>query len=233
MNARRIFLNALGASALTGPSALLAQSQPKMLRVGSLSTVNPRTVPWVAAFDKRMEELGYIESKNYSMDFRNAEGKAERLNEFAADMVRQNVDLIIAGGPQAPASAARQATSTIPIVVVAVDYDPVAAGFAASLARPGGNVTGVFSNQIELAAKRIDLLKQAVPTLSRVAVLWDAISATQLKAVEVAAKALRIQIQPLELRNYPYDYASSFATAKRNHRDQQTEDRSDLGLRLA
>jgi putative ABC transport system substrate-binding protein len=186
-----------------------------MVRIGTLSTVNPRTVPWVVAFDSRMAELGYIEGKNYSMDFRNAEGKAERLNEFAQDMVLQNVDLIIAGGPEAPARAAKMATSHIPIVVVAVDYDPVAAGYAASLARPGRNITGVFSNQIELAVKRMDLLKQAVPRLSRVAVLWDSVSASQLMAVEAAAKGMGLQIQSLELSNYPYDYTSTFAAAKR------------------
>jgi putative ABC transport system substrate-binding protein len=215
MNARRIFLSALGASTLGGPSALLAQTQPKMLRLGTLSIVNPRTVPWVVAFDKRMEELGYIEGKNYSMDYRNAEGKAEKLEEFAQDMVRQKFDLIIAGGPEAPARAAKLATSSIPIVLIAVDYDPVAAGYAANLARPGGNFTGVFSNQIELAVKRMDLLKQAVPRLNRVAVLWDSVSASQLTAVVAAAKGMGLQVQPLEFSKYPYDYASSFAAAKR------------------
>ena len=103
-------------------------------------------------------------------------GRPERLFEFAAEMVRHNVDLLLAGGPEAPARASRQATSTIPIGLVAVDYDPVATGFAASLARPGGNVTGVFANQLELAVKRLELLKQALPKISRVAVLWDQIS---------------------------------------------------------
>ena len=99
---------------------------------------------WFAAFDRRLMELGYIEGKNLVTEFQNAEGKPERLFEIAAEMVRHNVDLLLAGGPEAPARASRQATSTIPIVIVAVDYDPVATGYAASLARPGGNVTGVF-----------------------------------------------------------------------------------------
>jgi putative tryptophan/tyrosine transport system substrate-binding protein len=215
MNTRRRLLLALGAGALAGPTALIAQAQPKMVRIGFPSLVNARSVPWIAAFDRRLMELGYIEGKNIAIEFQNAEGKFERLSEITAEMVRHNVDLLLAGGAEAVARAARQATSTIPIVVVAVDYDPVAAGYAASLARPGGNVTGVFSNQLELAVKRLELLKQALPKISRVAVLWDEISVTQLKPTEAAAKGLGLQVQALEMRNYPYDYASAFGAATR------------------
>lgn len=162
MNSRRRLLLALGAGAVAGPTALLAQCQRKVVRIGIPAMVSARSAPWHAAFDRRLMELGYIEGKNIAIEFQNAEGKFERLSEITAEMVRHNVDLLLAGGPEAPARAARQATSTIPIVVVAVDYDPVAAGYAASLARPGGNVTGVFSNQLELAVKRLELLKQAL-----------------------------------------------------------------------
>ena len=215
MNNRRKLFLALGANSLAGPTALLAQAQQKMGRIGIPSLVNPRSVPWVVAFDRRLMELGYIEGRNIAIEFQNAEGKFERLSEIAAEMVRHNVNLLLAGGPEAPARAARQATSTIPIVVVAVDYDPVAAGYAASLSRPGGNVTGVFSNQLELAVKRLELLRQALPKIGRVAVLWDQISVTQLKPTEAAANALGLQVQALEMRNYPYDYASAFGAASR------------------
>ncbi len=194
---------------------MLAQAQQKIVRIGIPSIVNARSTPWHVAFDRRLMELGYIDGKNIAIEFQNAEGKFERLTEITAEMVRHNVDLLLAGGAEAPARAARQATSTIPIVLVAVDYDPVAAGYAASLARPGGNVTGVFSNQLELAVKRLELLKQALPKISRVAVLWDQISFTQLKPTEAAAKGLGLQVQALEMRNYPYDYASAFGAATR------------------
>jgi putative tryptophan/tyrosine transport system substrate-binding protein len=215
MTNRRRLLLALGAGALAAPRALLAQAQQKMVRIGFPSLINARSAPWIAAFDRRLLDLGYIEGKNIAIEFQNAEGKFERLPEIAAEMVRHNVDLLLAGGAQAVADAARRATRTIPIVVIAVDYDPVAAGFAASLGRPGGNVTGVFSNQLELAVKRLELLKQALPKISRVAVLWDQISVTQLKPTEAAAKGLNLQLQALEMRDYPYDYASALGAATR------------------
>ena len=212
---RRAFLTRLALGSLVAPFAASAQPQPRAARIGILSTVNPRSTPWGLAFKRRMDELGWIEGKNLTVDFLNAEGKTERLPDLAAELVRRKVDVISASGPEAQLQAARQATSTIPIVFVAVDYDPVERGHAAGLARPGGNITGVFANQLELTAKRLDLLKQAIPKLKRVAVLWDAISADQLKAAQAAAASLGINLQALELRNFPYDYAAAFRAAAR------------------
>ena len=210
---RRELLVALGACALAAPFAASAQPQPRVARIGILSTVLPRSMPWWLAFERRLHELGWIEGKNLTVDFLNAEGKIERLPDLAAELVRRKVDVISASGPEATLRAARQATSAIPIVFIAVDYDPVARGHAAGLARPGGNTTGVFANQLELTAKRLDLLKQAFPKISRVAVLWDAISADQLKAAQAAAASLGIRLQALELRNFPYDYNAAFRAA--------------------
>ena len=213
MITRRRIVLALGAAALA-PFAASAQQQPAARRIGFLITLSTqRSSPWALAFESRLHELGWIEGKNLTVDFLNAEGKVERFSDLATELVRRKVDVICAAGPEAPLRAARQATSTIPIVFGAVDYDPVARGYVAGLARPGGNITGVFANQLELTAKRLDLLKQAFPKISRVAVLWDAISADQLKAAQAAAAALGIRLQALELRNFPYDYNVAFRAA--------------------
>jgi len=189
-----------------------AQQPAKVPRIGILGAGNPR-VPLYVPFDQRLRELGYIEGQNFASEFRTAEGQPERLPELAAELVRLKVDLIFAAGSEATLRAARQATSTIPIVMVAVDYDSVALGYVASLARPGGSITGVVLNQLELAAKRLELLKQALPRVTRVAVLWDAISADQLKAAQAAAPSLGVRLQPLELRNPPYEFESAFRAA--------------------
>src|SRR5205085_1091241 len=130
-------------------------------------------------------------------------GRLDRYPEAMAELARRNVDTIVAPGQKEAIEAAREATGSIPIVMVAVDYDPLALGYVRSLARPGGNVTGVFFRQIELAGKRLELLKETIPGMSRAAVLWDKLSADQLKATAEAASSLRQPIQPIELRDPP------------------------------
>ncbi len=200
---------------LLGPSVADAQPPTRVVRIGILSTVNPRSAPFFQAFEQRLGELGYIEGQNLTVDFRNAEGKVDRLPELAADLARSRVDVIVASGPQATVRAARQATDAIPIVVVAVDYDPLALGYVASLARPGGTVTGVFAQQPDLAAKRLELLKEALPKLGRVAVHWDVLSADQLPTVEAAARTLRVGLELLELKTLPYDYTNALESTMR------------------
>ena len=148
-------------------------------------------------FWQRMKDLGYIEGKNIAADYRFAEGAPERLSDFAAELVRLNVDAIVA--PGSGARAAKKATDTIPIVVA---YgDPVADGLVASLARPGGNVTGLSAFISELGGKQLELVKEAFPRVSRVAVLWwTGQNALMLEDMKVAAGALRVTLQPLELR---------------------------------
>ena len=121
--------------------------------------------------------------------------------------------MIVARGPEAALRAARDATDTILIVMSARDYDPIALGYVAGLALPGGNITGVVEQRLELTAKQLELLKAALPTVIRVAVLWDAASADQLRAAEAAARPSGVQLQPLELRHPPYEFASAFAAA--------------------
>jgi putative ABC transport system substrate-binding protein len=153
--------------------------------------------------------------QNLAIAYRYAEGKPERLAELAAELVRLNIDVLVATGPEATLRAARHATRTIPIVMLAVNYDPIARGYIDGLARPGGNITGVFFMQLELTAKRLELLKAALPQVTRVSALWDAHTADQLRVAEAAAQALGLQLQSVELRHPPYDFASAIGVAVR------------------
>lgn len=196
---------------------VITEAQPagKVWRVGILATANPRV------YDDSVDELrrlGYIRGQNLALELRSAEGKVERLPALAAELVRAGVDVIIAGGTEASVRAVRQATTTIPVVIVAIDYDPVALGYGASLARPGGNVTGVFLQQIELTAKRMELLREAFPKLTRVAILWDPSAADQFKAADSAARSLGVHVQSLEIRN-PGGLPGAFALAAKERAD--------------
>jgi len=190
-----------------------AQLSGKVARVGMLSAAQPRSVSFLQAFEHRLRDLGYVEGQNLIIEFRTGEGKAERYPALVAELVQRHVDVLLVSGPEAPLRAARDATRTTPIVMVAIDYDPVARGYIVGLPRPGGNITGLFFQQLELTGKRLELLKGALPQLTRVAVLWDAFSADQLPAAEAAARELGVHLQPVELRHPPYDYASAFSAA--------------------
>ncbi len=198
---------------------LIGEAQPptKVARVGFLvPTSSPGVRGIFTAFEQALRALGYVEGQNLVIEFRNAEGHGERLPALAAELVQRHVDVLVAGGPEGILRAARQATSTLPIVMVAVDYDPIALGYIAGLPRPGGNITGLFLQQIEVTGKCLELLKNALPQVTRVAVLWDAISADQFRAAEGAARVLGVQLQSLELRDPPaYDYASALEAAAR------------------
>jgi putative ABC transport system substrate-binding protein len=150
-----------------------------------------------------LRELGYIEGQNIAIEYRYAEGKRDRLPELAAELVLLKVDIIVVAGGPPGIRAAKNATKTIPIVMVARGIDPVEAGLVESLARPGGNVTGVTNLSTELGGKRLELLKEAVPKLVRVAVLYDptnSVGALEVKEVlPVAARALGLTIQPWEV----------------------------------
>ena len=208
---RSLIILALGL--LCVPLTGEAQRPGKVARVGILSAAQPRSASFLQAFEHRLRDLGYVEGQNLIIEFRTGEGKPERYPALAAELVQRHVDVLLAIGPEAPLRAARDATRTIPIVMVAIDYDPIARGYIAGLPRPGGNITGLFFQQLELTGKRLELLKGALPKLTRVAVLWDAFSADQLPAAEAAARELRVQLQPVELRQPPYDYASAFSAA--------------------
>ncbi len=198
----------------TFASPLGADAQPptKVPRVGLLRTGSPPD-PFVESFRQALRDLGYLEGQNIVIEYRWAEGRVDRFPELAADLVRLNVDVIVAGGFPAT-RAAKQATTSIPIVMSATT-DPVASGFIASLARPGGNITGSATLLSELAAKRLELLKEVLPKVSRVAVLYDpAGDPIQLRESQAAARRLKVRLQVLEAR-VPEDLEGALKGARK------------------
>ena len=215
---RREFIKLLVGAAVAWPVTARAQQTGKMPRIGFLGLASPST------FASRLEgirlglrDFGYIEGTNIIIEYRWAEGRYERLPELAAELVRSNVDLIVTHAT--PGSlAAKRATTTIPIVIALIG-DPVASGIVASLARPGGNITGQSFFNAELRAKRIELLKDVMPRLTQVAVILNAGNpATRLEfqAMETTAQALNIKLQPFRLRE-PSELVSAFERMEQAH----------------
>jgi len=201
-------------------SAAQAQQASKIPRIGYLNATSASTSPArVEAFRQGLRELGYVEGKNIVIEFRHAEGKLDRLPSLAAELVRLKVDIIVSGGP-ATTRPAKEATSTIPIVM-AQDNDPVATGIVASLARPGGNITGLSTLAPEISGKQLELLKEIVPKLSRVAVLGTSTIPSQvqtLREVDLAAAALKVNIQQLDVLD-PNGIETAFQTATKGRAD--------------
>jgi putative ABC transport system substrate-binding protein len=203
----RIQFSAFAVSALLFALCFPARAQQpkKTYRIGYLSTTDrSRDADRPEGIRLALRELGYVEGQNIAFEYRYAEGKPERYPELAADLVRLQVDIIVAAGGSAVVRAAKNATKTIPIVMSGAAPDPVKAGLVKSLARPGGNVTGLTSLSRELGGKRLELLKEAVPKVVRVAVLYASASPTGALEVKedlpIAARALKLTIQPWEVR---------------------------------
>jgi putative tryptophan/tyrosine transport system substrate-binding protein len=211
---RREFITLIGGAAAALPIAAQAQQPGKVYRIGRISA-GERLPHLRDAFVDSLRALGWIEGKNVVYEDRYAENRLDRLPELAAELVRLKVDVITAAGTLAPL-AAKRATSTIPIVMTSAG-DPLGSGLVASLARPGGNVTGLSLMAPDLGGKRLELLKEILPGLSRVAVVWNAAnpySALVFKETEHAAQALRIQVQSLEVRS-PGDLDGALEAATR------------------
>jgi len=175
-----------------------AQQAGKVYRVGLLrfGKGGPTTSATYMGLRQGLRELGYVEGQNLVIEYRSAEGKPERRPEIAAELVRLKVDVIVTPGVTPLIRAAKQATSTIPIVMSGSSADPIKAGFVVSLARPGGNITGLTNLETELHPKRLELLKEAFPQISRVAIIWPLYQQERgKKAIEAAAQALGIQLQ--------------------------------------
>ncbi len=199
---RREFIALLGGAATTWPLAAEAQQAEKVYRVGLLALLpGADATRQMKALKTRLRDLGYIEGKNLVFDYRSAEGKPERLATLAAELLQLGPDVIIAGGGTLTAQAAKQATRTVPVVMVGVG-DAIASGLVATLARPGGNVTGLSALAPDIAGKRLEFLRDALPTLNQVAVLANPMTpfvAQALKVVGDAASALRILIHVVEM----------------------------------
>ena len=218
MTTRREFIGTLAGGLVAAPFAAEAQQAAMVPRIGYLSpnlTASPHTHK---AFRQGLHDLGYVEGRNLVIEYRDAEGKLERLPALAAELVALKVDVVVAPNTVA-ALAARQATKTIPIVF-AVAADPVTSGLVTSLARPGGNVTGLSILSPELVGKGLELLTQAIPGVSRIAVLWqpgalgERTEKDLLKEAEVAARALGMRPQVVEARG-PEDFDRAFSDMTR------------------
>ena len=196
------------------PLAADAKPVGKVYQIGLLLFIASGPNANIEAFRRILHALGWVEGQNIAIDYRWGEEKLERLRNHAAELVRRNVDVIVASSSPA-VQAARQATQTIPIVALDMETDPVASGLAASFARPGGNLTGVFLDQPALSGKWLELLREAVPDVTRVAVLWDAaINPEPLRATEVIAQVLRLPLHILEVRS-PHEFEPAFEAATR------------------
>ena len=212
MTTRRALLLSIGALALGTARRISAQPATRVYRVAAATTTG-RDAPWWKAMERRFRELGYVEGKNFALEYRSIGGQWDKLPEVAADLARTRPDIAIAGGGENVVKAFRQAMGSTPIVMVAVDFDPVDRNFIASLARPGGNITGVVFRQVESAAKRLELLKEALPKVTRIAALFDVATRDQLHAAEQAAKKLGIVLLPHELSGSPYDFEAALGAA--------------------
>jgi len=200
MSSRREFITLLGGAA-AWPLGAQAQQPGKLPTIGYLGSATPATQgQWVAAFVQRLRELGWIEGRTIAIEYRWAEGRSERFTEIAAEFVRLKVDVIVV--PGGAVLAAKQATSVIPIVFP-VAGDPVRAGYVDSLARPGGNVTGLSLQQADLSSKRLELLRAVIPGLHRLAIMINAgnpAAVLELREVEAAAVALGLEAAAAEVR---------------------------------
>jgi putative ABC transport system substrate-binding protein len=208
---KAIVFTVLLALSFTVTLAVEAQQQGKVPRIGILTPASEASTPLWEAFRQGLRDLGYVEGKTILLEYRFAAGKNEGLPELAAELVRLKVDIIVADGGVAT-RAVKAATETIPIVMTSVG-DPVRRGLVASLAQPGGNVTGLSVMSSELSGKRLELLKETLPHVSRVAVLWNAGNLNrldQLPEIEGTARVVGIQLSPLEMR-HPDELDSVFA----------------------
>src|SRR5262249_41221309 len=219
---RREFITLLGGAAASWPLAARAQQGERMRRIGVLGPrpENAGLSGGVAAGHPAMldelRKLGFSESRGLTVEYRSIEQEPRAVSADAAELVRSNVDVLVAIGPEVVLQAALAASSTIPTVVVAFNYDPIARGYVKSLAHPGGNITGVFVRLPELAEKQVEILTQTFPDRTRLGVLWDALSADQFNAAENRAKSLNLHVLSMKLERPPYDFDAAFQSLVEN-----------------
>jgi putative ABC transport system substrate-binding protein len=216
---RREFLSLLGGAAAALPVAARAEHAGRIYRIGFFGGALETTRGILGsnvmgigypAFRDELRKRGFIEGRNLVIEFRSTRQEAAQLYAAAAELVRSNVDLIVAAGPEVAVKAALAASRTVPIVMWANNFDPLSRGYVQTLARPGGNVTGLFTRQPELAAKQVEILKQTFPDRTRLTALWDELSADQLEGAERAAKSMQLTLRAFKLENPPYDIGAVF-----------------------
>jgi putative ABC transport system substrate-binding protein len=211
---RRQFITLLGGTAVALPLTARAQPADRIARVGFFGADRSAPLPDTTyrAFIDELQIHGFKNGQNLIVDYRRVEQDLPALSADAAELVRSNVNVLVTQGTEPALQAALGATRTLPIVMMAANYDPFASGYVKSLARPDGNVTGVFLRQTELAEKQTELLWQAFPDRTHIGILWDAISAPQFNAAERRAKIFGLQVYSLKLENPPYDFEAAFGS---------------------
>jgi putative tryptophan/tyrosine transport system substrate-binding protein len=220
---RRRVIALLAGATTSLPFVAEAAGEPtKIFRLGVLTATGPG--PGAQAFVKQLHVLGWEEGRNLQIDYLQLDNAdPDHFRAMTAELVDRGVDLIRASGTEIVLKTAVAVTRPVPIVMVATDYDPLALGYIASLVRPGGNVTGVFMQQIELTPKRLEFLTQTIPELGRVVVLWDRYSADQFEAARETARSLRIPLDGIECTDPPYNYERLLADVVGGHRSRQHE----------
>ena len=209
---RRDFITLLGGAAAAWPLAARAQQTGKVVRVGFLgvSLDAPGTAAIYQNFLDELRENGFVARQNLIVEYQRSDDP-RGIFVASAELMRAQPDLIVAQGPEAALQAVVGASRCIPIVLQAINYDPIERGYVESLARPGGNITGLFYQQAELAAKKVELLREAFPERTRLGILWDGLVAEEFNAAQRAAKSLRLELHAHKLENRPYDFAAAFA----------------------
>jgi putative tryptophan/tyrosine transport system substrate-binding protein len=210
---RRQFISALGGAIVAWPFAARAQQLAgRAARIGLLqpSLDDPVIGRGYPAFLDELKKSGFSVGQNLTIEAVRLDQDSQKLFAATADLVRSNVELLVASGSDTGLQAAMAASPTIPIVMWANNFDPIARGYVNSLAKPGGRITGIVSLQTELAAKQVELLTQALPGRTRLAILWDKISTDQFAAAERQARSLHLDVQSLKLENPPYDFDAAF-----------------------
>ena len=208
---RREFITLVGAAAAWPLSVRAQQPAHKLARIGLLqpSLDNPIVARGYPAFLEEMKKSGFSEGQNLTIRFVRLDQDSQGLFAETAELL-QKVDLVVSVGAEAALQAVLAASRTIPVVIWAINYDPVALGYVNSLVRPGGNITGIVSLQTELAAKQVELLTQAFPGRTRLGIFWDQISGDQFAAAERQARSLGLDVRPLKLEDPPYDFDAAF-----------------------
>jgi putative ABC transport system substrate-binding protein len=216
---RRKFVSLIGGAAaapfVLGPLVVRAQESGKVARIGFLgpAQTSPPAISFYTAFLGQMREFGFRDGQNLRVEHRAIEDP-RGLEIIANELAQSQPELMVATGPEGPLRALARVSGAVPIVMIAINFDPIARGYVASLARPGGNITGVVFQQLELAQKQVEVLAQANPGKTRVAILFDkGQTEDQFAAAERAAQALNLQVQPLSLTGPAYDFDSAFRNA--------------------
>ena len=207
---RREFITLLGGATATLPLAARAQAADKAARIGYLATDTPLTASGYPIFIEELKKNGFSVDENLIIKTVRIEQSIKQLFAQTAELARSGIDVLVTGGTEVALQAAIAANDTVPIVMWAINFDPIALGYAKSLTKPGGRITGIISLQTELAKKQVELLTQAFPNKHLLSVLYDQISAQQFDAAELQARTLHLEVQSQKLDNPPYDFDAAF-----------------------